>query len=177
MALDKNKLKNNLINWMNGSKNYTTKQEALQVFIDAYKNYCLDAQDISTDFPLTLNDFGALSVLINGINNNGTPALAAQIFASAVSTFWVGGTFNLITPPPGTILPEISATVTTPPDTSSLQTSLLNIFSDINSNTTIETKAQQLADALDQATKTTVVTCVGTNPSTGNPIPITGPIF
>ncbi len=161
MALDKTKLKDNLLEWMNGKNDYTTIRLAMEAFIDAYTNYAMDAEDVSGDPPDVVDESGAITVLEqNQIGN--TIQDASSIFEQAIIIYWTNGTFVIDTPPPGTIKPEVSANVTTPPVPGQLQSDLLAIFSDISINTTDEQRAQQLADAFDTATKTVIVTCTGT---------------
>ncbi len=177
MALDKNKLKQQLINWNIQSKQKHTKQEALQLFVNAYETYALDAQDISGDYINTYNTSAMVQVLMT-LPTQGSPQQAAQIFENALIAFWNSATFKLTIPPSGTIAPEISAIVTQNITSGTLQPLLLPIFSDISIQTTLETKMNQLATALDTVTKTIVVTCIGTNPSPPPPtIPVIGTIY
>lgn len=112
--------------------------------------------------------------VLNMLSGGETSASAASKFANAVYEFWNGATFKLTIPPPGTVLPEISAIVTTNIVKSTLASALVSIFS--NNSGTAASKASQIADALHTATLTVTVTCIGTVNPGAVPTPVIGPI-
>jgi hypothetical protein len=173
MALDKTKLKNSLIDWMEGT--YDTTADSMTVFIDKYESYSLDATDISGDSPLLYFKTNALNIL-KTLTNTETPQTASVKFENALIAYWLGATFKLLTPPPGTVAPEITAIVTVNIAPGPLATALASIFSDLSPSATKESKATQIADALDTATKTIVVTCTGTLVNPPYALAVPGPI-
>ncbi len=178
MALQKNKLKQDLINWIEKCKTeIKNTNDALQLFVDAYENYAKDAQDISGDYVLSYNKSSMFETLLN-LPSQQSANDGAQIIENAIINFWNGATFKLLIPPPGTILPEISSTVIQNIVSGTLKSLLVPIFSNLNINTSDETRIDQLATVIDSVTKTIIVNCIGTNPS--NPpstIPIQGTIY
>lgn len=177
MALSASTLKTNLINWATQSQGMSEKQDALQGFVTAYKNYAIQAQDISGDFLLTYSESGMLDVLMS-LSPGNTVVQGAQAFEQAIIAFWTGATFQLTTPPPGTVAPEVSAVVTTNIIPGVLASALQSVFADISPDTPLETKMEQLAQVLHSATTTIIVTCIGTNAGPPPPvIPVPGPIW
>lgn len=181
MALDKSKLTNELTTWLENQGDYlddetsTGIEKSADAFANAYETYALDAVDVSGDSPDVVNKSGLASA-IKAITVPGTAATAALQYETGIVAFWTGATFKLLTPPAGTIAPEVSAIVTTPPVPGPLAIALTAVFSDI-SGKDHATKASEIADALDTATKTVVVTCTGTNAAPPPPtIPVLGPI-
>ena len=173
MALSKNKLKDNILSWFN--EDVTSIFDFTNYFSDAYEDYALDCIDISGDSILTYNKAGMKNIL-NTLTNNETTSSSALKFENSIITFWTEATFKLTIPPTGTILPELSAIVTTNIIPGVIKTPLISVFSDLSPNTTKQQKADQLATVFHTATLTVVVTCVGTHPSTGNPVPVVGNI-
>jgi hypothetical protein len=161
MALSQTTLKNSLLSWMQGKASYSTLSQSMSVFIDAYEAYALNAIDVSGDGLLTYFKANALAIL-NTLSNSETAATAAQKIENAIKAFWTLATFSLTIPPAGTILPEISAIVTTNIIAGTLASSLLSIFNNLGSGETDTTKADSLATALNNSTKTIIVTCIGT---------------
>ncbi|MDD5651515.1 MAG: hypothetical protein PHF86_14065 [Candidatus Nanoarchaeia archaeon] len=161
MALSQTTLKNSLTSWLQNKSNYSSISQSMSVFIDAYETYALSAIDISGDGLLTYFKSNALS-LLNTITNNDTATTAAQKIENAIKAFWTAATFKLTIPPAGTILPEISAIVTTNIISGTLATLLLTIFNSLNSSETDSSKANDIATALHTSTKTIIVTCIGT---------------
>jgi hypothetical protein len=130
MALNKTTLQSDLEDWMNGKDGYNSISDSMNVFINSYETYAMEAQDISGDNPATLNKAAALSIL-NTTTLSATATSAAQVFEDAIIAFWTGGSFATATPPPGTIPPEISAAVTGPPTPGSLKSAILAVFNDL----------------------------------------------
>lgn len=172
MALDKNKLKDSLIDWMNNPT--ADKVEAAKVFEECFNTYCLDAYDVSGDSPNAMID-GSLSGVVSTLPTSGTPVSAATLIEGGYIKYWTGVTFALTTPPTGTVSPELSAIVTVPPVPASISVGLTTIFADLNSD--VGTKAKQISDLFDAVTKTIVTTCVGTNSAPPPPsLPVVGPL-
>lgn len=161
MALNQSTLASNLETWIDGKENYNSISESMSEFADQYESYALNAIDISGDNPLVVQKAAMLAIL-NTITENETPASAAQKFEDAVIAFWTGATFALTIPPPGSIAPEISANVTSPPTTGSIKPGLQTIFEDLDSEATVSSKANEIATELHNGTITTQVTCIGT---------------
>jgi len=158
MALNKVTLQTELESWMGST--YTDINDAANAFANAYDTYAQDALDVSNDGPDTLNKQGIIDAFIT-LTTSETPTSASVTFEDAIIAYWNGGTFELLTPPAGTITPEISANVTGNIATSAISTDLKTVFE--NTSDSAATKASQIADILDTATKTVIVTCVGTN--------------
>jgi hypothetical protein len=159
MALDKSKLKTELESWMN--THYDNLNDAANAFADAYNTYALDAYDISGDTPLSVNKAGIVSAILS-LTLNETAATSAIKFQTGLVNYWTGGTFKLLTPPAGTIAPEISAIVTASIIPPAISSTLTTIFTDLNKDTTVSTKATQISNLFDTATKAVIVTCIGT---------------
>jgi hypothetical protein len=165
MALNKALLKADLITWMNTPR--TDKTVAGQAFEDAYYNYIAGstsyAEDVSGDKVNSVITNSIKNVFVN-LTLNETYTTAAEKIEAGFIAYWTEATFKILLPATG-ISAETSATVTTPPATGSLSTTLTSIFS--NLNTTVDNRAEALANAIDTMTQTIVVTCVG--PSTVSP--------
>lgn len=151
MALVQSKLKDNLVDWMRA---VTSNQvEALTNFVDAYDLYAQDASTTSGGNFVSANKAGMLSILLT-LPPTGTAINAAEIFALAISTYWIDG---VLTPS------TVSATFV--PDV--LKTLLIPIFSDISSEKTYELCAEQLAAAIHTVTLTVATVAPGTPPIVG----------
>jgi hypothetical protein len=161
MALSLDTLKSNLKTWLEDKTNYSSISDSMTAFIDAYEDYALDCVDISGDSISTYFKTNALNIL-KTITNSDTATTASQKFENALIAFWTNATFELLTPPAGTVTPEISAIVTTNIIPTTLATALLSIFNAKSSSDTDITKANQIATVLDTSTKTIIVTCTGT---------------
>jgi hypothetical protein len=161
MALLQATLSSQLLSWMQNKTSYTSLSQSMSSFINAYETYALDVVDVSGDGILTYFKANALTIL-NTISNSDTASTASVKFENAIIAFWTAATFKLITPPAGTIAPEISAIVTTNIVTNNLATPLNTIFTNLNSSETDSTKADSLATAFHNSTKTIIVTCTGT---------------
>ena len=170
MALDKSKLKTELENWM--SSTYDNITDAANAFADAYEIYALDAIDISGDSPDTLNKAGIVSAF-KSLTTSETPATSAIKFEAGLVAYFTGGTFLLTIPPAGTILPEISAIVTASIIPPAISATLTTIFT--NTSDDVSTKATQMSDLFDTATKLVTATCTGTL-AIGGTLPVLGPI-
>lgn len=138
MALNQTKLKNNLINWM--SNPYTIKLDALDAFTNAYDSYAQDAVATSGGSFVSANSSGLLNTLLT-LPDSGTPQIASDIFANAISLYWTGA-----------VLTPSTVSITLVPATLSSQ--LLPIFSDLNPERTYEQIAELLAIAFHTATLT-----------------------
>lgn len=151
MALAQSKLKDNLVDWMSA---VTTDQvEALTNFVDAYDLYAQDATATSGGDFVSANKAEMLSILLT-LPPIGTAISAAEIFALAVSTYWIGG---VLTPS------TVSATFV--PD--ALKSLLIPIFSDVTIEKTYEICADQLATAMHTVTLTVATVAPGTPPIVG----------
>lgn len=159
MALVKADLQSALESWMNNPVDNLS--DGIDGFVNAYDTYALQAIDISGDNPLVVNKATMKSTLL-ALPPVGTPSSAALIFENAVISYWTGATFALTTPPPGGG-PEISALVTTPPAVGSIQSGLQTVFSDVDAGTTVASKANDIANTLDTATKAVIDTITYTN--------------
>jgi hypothetical protein len=159
MALDSDKLKDNLESWLQGS--YSTVAESADAFADAYYDYAKTANDVSLDIPL-LTYKTNLANILKTLTLTETPNSAAIKYENAIIAFWAGATFTLLIPPTGTISPEISAIVTTNIVPGTISNPLTTIFSTLKNTDTYESKAIELASIFHSATLTIVVTCVGT---------------
>lgn len=169
MALDQNKLKDNLFAWLQ-NVNVANIADSAEDFADAYEDYAFDAQDPSGDSPSILNRAGLVSA-IAGLPAIGTAINAAQIFATGIVAYWTGGIFE-ITPP------ELASVVITPPVPALISVPLTTVFLD-NSvddpedpDVTYDRKADEIATLLHAATITTIVSIALPAPSS----PIVGPI-
>jgi hypothetical protein len=161
MALSLDTLKSNLKAWLEDKTAYSSISDSMTAFIDAYEDYILDCVDISGDDILTYFKTNALNIL-KTITNSDTATTASQKFENAIIAFWNTATFKLLTPPAGTITPEISAIVTTNIIPTTLASALHTIFNAKSNSDTDTTKANQIATVLDTSTKTIIVTCTGT---------------
>lgn len=161
MSLVQTNLKTDLESWLSNKTSYTSISQSMSVFIDKYDIYAKNAIDISGDTVNTVFKTNALNIL-NTITNNDTATSAAQKFENAIVAYWTGASFKLTIPPAGTILPEISALVTTNIVAGTLAALLLTVFNSKSSSNTDATKADDLATALHNSTKTIIVTCIGT---------------
>lgn len=153
MPLNQNKLKNNLIDWIENP--YSIKVDALDAFTNAYDSYAQDAVATSGGSFVSANSSGLLSTLLT-LPDSGTPQIASDIFANAISLYWTGA-----------ILTPSTVSVTLVPATLSAQ--LLSIFSDLNPERTYE----QIADLLSTAFHTATLTVQTINPTT-TPSPTPG---
>lgn len=163
MALSQSTLKNNFISWMQGAEDYTTIQDSMEEFCNAYEDYAMNAEDITTDPPLVVFKSAMLAIL-NTLETTGTAEIAAQKFEDATIAFWEGASFDLSVPPSG-CSSEVSALVTTNIVPGALKAALLSIFTNFDDNTTYESSADSLATAFHNATTTIIVTCIGVNSS------------
>jgi len=121
--------------------------EATQRLTDAYDTYAQDAVDGSGDGPLVVNKSGFQSAL----NFTGTTSSAAATsFEAAVVAYWTGATFNISTPPPGSVV-KVSSMIVVPPIPNG---QILTVFNDVSPGVSADTKAQQMADALHSMTIT-----------------------
>jgi hypothetical protein len=173
--LNKSALKNNLkdVFEANAQKKVYTPIQFAQDLVSAYKDYALQAQDLSNDSVLTFpGEAGAVSAISAGTNNANVAATFAAIISNALVIFWTAATFKTVAPPPGW-LKEILSIVTVPGTPAISLLTAAMIPSD-NVNTT----AGNWADALDTYTKTVIVTITGLLP--GSPPvpapPLIGPI-
>jgi hypothetical protein len=173
MSLDKTKLKNNLIEWMNAPSNNI--EDTAEAFANAYDGYALDAQDISGDSPLVLNK-SAILAAFKTLTTIDTAQTAAIKIENGLVLYWTGGLFNLLIPPLGTIPPEISAIVTAPIIPPAISTGLGTIFLNIDKEYSTEDRASDMADLLDTATKLVIVTCIGTLVAPPFSLAVLGPI-
>jgi len=149
MALSASKLKNEILAIINDPLNFpASENEAKQRLADAYDNYAQDAVDGSGDGPLSVNKSGFQSALNFPVG--GSAAAAATAFETAVVTYWTGATFNITTPPIGS-LSKVSSTIITPPIPNGL---IGVVFADISAGVTADEKAQQVADAIHTMTIT-----------------------
>jgi hypothetical protein len=188
MALDKDKLisdltGSDLTDWLQGYADYsddpaekeegkTGIEKSAEAFAAAYDNYAMDAEDVSGDGPLTLNKQGIIDA-IKSITLPGTAATAAQKFAQGIVAYWTGGVFAVTSLIEGWST-ETAAAVTSVPFLSSLTVELAVIFNDKEDIITHTGKAEKIAEKLDAATKTVIVTCTGT--SGGSSVSAPGPI-
>lgn len=138
MALSQSKLKDNLIEWMQNP--YDIKLDALDAFTNAYDDYAQNATATSGGSFVSANSSGLLNTLLT-LPDSGTPQIASDIFANAISLYWTGA-----------ILTPSNVSVTLTPTT--LSTALLPIFSDLNPERTYEQIAELLATAFHTATLT-----------------------
>jgi hypothetical protein len=157
MSLNKTSLQSDLKTWMQTPR--SSQSQAGQDLETLYHNYILGAVDISGDSVNNVITNSIVNAIIR-LTLLETYTTSAQKIADGFTAYWTGATFQLLYPPAGTISPEISAVVTTPPVSSTFASSLISIFS--NLNTDIDTRASQLATAIDTMTKTVIVTCIGT---------------
>jgi len=125
---------------------------------DNYKCYKLTALPTSN----IANWEEITNPVLDVLNGNETSISSSAKFENALIAFWLAATFKLVTPPAGTIAPELIAGVTTNIIKGQLAIDLKAIFDDLSPTATIDQKATQISTALDTATKTIIVTCVGT---------------
>ena len=162
MALDKSILATELETWMNNPADNLS--DSADLFADAYDTYTADALDPTGNTLLLVNRAGLVDAF-KTITNNDTASSSAIKISNGIVLYWTGATF---TPTP----PQTASVVTTPMVPASISTALTVVFSDISSSTTVSTKATQISDLLDIATKTVVVTVTLPPPTP----PVIGPI-
>lgn len=170
MALSSSKLKNEILAVTGDPSNFpSSENDAKQRLADAYDNYAQDAVDSSGDGPLIVNKSAFQSALSFSVG--GSAAAAAAAFEAAIVAYWTGATFNITTPPPGSIL-KVSSTIVTPPIPNGL---IGGVFSNISPEVTADTKAQQIADAIHAMTITGTGVIAHMLPGSipGPPIPFT----
>lgn len=173
MALDEGQLADDIASF---SQSLPGLAGGISKLTQAYTQYALLAQDITLDFPATVNPSGFQSVLQSGLIVGNTYATYAQVLANAVNTFWTGATFSLAFPPPGAVS-DVSAVVTVPPQPSIISNPLTDELRKNTENAAgYQQAAQNIASALHEGTITTIVTDTGVGPE-GAPKTVSGPIF
>lgn len=150
MALDKSGLQAALEDWMNAGAE--TVADMASAVTDAYDTYALDAEGPTGQAPL-LTMKSAMEAILAALPSTGTAASAALVFANSITAYWTLATFVV---GPG----EVSEIVTTPPVPAILAAAITTVFSDTDPETTVAEKSSDIADAMDTATKTTIVTVV-----------------
>jgi len=162
MALDKSILKAELITWLENPADNI--DDSADLFADAYDTYGLDAEDPLAN-PLLLANRQAIADAFKTITINDTASSSAIKISNGIILYWTGAAFDFVPP-------QVSSLVTTPMIPTSISATLTTIFSDNSKNTTIDTKATQISDLLDTATKTVIATIVHPPPAS----PTIGPI-
>jgi uncharacterized protein (DUF2141 family) len=105
-------------------------------------------------------------LVLGGLKNSWAAVQAAALIATGVTKYWKGAKFQKTKFPPGAVS-ELKAFVITPPVESVLKAALVAIFLVLGGTTS--SKAQDIATALDIATKLTLTFCMGLT-SSGAPV-------
>jgi len=153
---------------------YTTISSAATAWSNSYDDYTNGvtsyAQDQSTDRVVTVNKSALQAGLVTAFSS-GTAIGAANGIETACISYWAGAIFGISFPP--TLLDplaisDVSAVVSFPG--SGLSASLQAIFSVLSSDA--DSKANDIATAFDNYTKTVRVLCnyLKTNPAPPPPI-------
>lgn len=97
-------------------------------------------------------------LVLGGLKNSWAAVQAAALIATGVTKYWKGAKFQKTKFPPGAVN-ELKAFVITPPVEPVLKAALVAIFLVLGGTTS--SKAQDIATALDAATKLTMTFCMG----------------
>jgi len=169
--LDKNNLKNQLLNAL--SPPYpNSAEEAANRIANAYHTYAQAAQDPMNGIPTNLSAKlpGLISELSNIFSDLVQPvSVKVNQLATAFSNYWMGVIFIISAPPGG------QSTVTSITGTAQLINELTVILTDLDPEKTTDDKMNELSTALDNFTKTVMVT--GQMNTAPSPTPYAGPIF
>lgn len=185
MSLSQQDLASQLRTIFENPDGFRSRQEAEQRWASIYDSYARGAEDTSGDSVLTVNAPGFRSAL--SFNTNLTAeGFAAQIEAGFI-TYWTGAIFSVGQLVVGTGVPcpnvggnsifgvEItSLVVTTVPNV--MFGNLVPVLRSFTRTTTAAQKAQEIAQAMHQATTSAIfvlITGTDTTPSPTGPLPIT----